>query len=452
MAETVQIPSHDLIAQAIAAGDSEQVLAAIDGVAPGELARALSRLSADQHAQMLSLLAPEDAARLLDTFEGRHAAEIMEQLPASDAAAIVDELPSNDSADLVAQLEPEAAQAVLSAMDPEAAEGVRVLSEYPPDVGGGLMVTEVLAYGHREKAGDVVADLRLHADEYADYLVQYIYVVKGDRRLVGVLRLRDLLLGRPENELRDVMIAEPVAVDHMADLNSITDLFDRHPFLGFPVVDDGRLVGLVRRTSVQEAIARRAANQFRLVQGIVGGEEFRTMPLFRRSARRLSWLSVNVVLNVIAASVIVLFEDTLARVIALAVFLPIISDMSGCSGNQAVAVSMRELNLGLLRPREIGRVWSKEVLVGIVNGLALGGLLALVAYLWKGNAYLGLVVGGALMLNTVVAVSIGGTVPLALKRLGFDPALASGPILTTVTDMCGFFLALGFATVMLQLL
>jgi len=173
------------------------------------------------------------------------------------------------------------------------------------------------------------------------------------------------------------------------------------------------------------------------------------MPVWLRSGRRLSWLSVNVVLNVLAASIIVLFEETLASVIALAAFLPIISDMSGCSGNQAVAVSMRELALGLAQPRDALRVLVKEVGVGLINGCALGILLGLVAWTWKGNIYLGFVVGGALAINTVVAVSIGGTVPLLLRRLGFDPALASGPILTTVTDMCGFFFALGFATLML---
>ena len=180
--------------------------------------------------------------------------------------------------------------------------------------------------------------------------------------------------------------------------------------------------------------------------GILGGEELRTMPLRTRSARRLSWLSINIVLNIIAASVIAFYQDTLTAVIALAVFLPIISDMSGCSGSQAVAVSMRELSLGLIRPAEFLHVFRKEAVVGVVNGVMLGLLLGAVAFLWKGNAVLGLVVAGALSLNTIIAVCIGGTVPLLLRRFGQDPALASGPILTTITDMCGFFLVLSFAS------
>lgn len=173
------------------------------------------------------------------------------------------------------------------------------------------------------------------------------------------------------------------------------------------------------------------------------------MPLGIRSGRRLSWLSVNILLNVLAASVIAAYQDTLAQVIALAVFLPIISDMSGCSGSQAVAVSIRELALGLVRPVEMMRVLGKEMMVGCINGLALGILLGAVTLLWKGNMWLGAVVGGALMLNTIVAVSLGGIIPLALKRMDLDPALASGPILTTVTDMCGFFFVLSMATMVL---
>jgi magnesium transporter len=450
---TPDIPaSLDLLQKAILDGDHDRIIETIDRIPPGELKPAISRLSRDDQQRMLSLLTAEESPRILSLFTDAHAAALVRQLPAEDAAAVIGQLSSRDSANVVAELKPVHAEAILDAMDQKLAAEVRALVLFAPEVAGGLMGSEVLAYRDRATIADVVDDLRQNSDAYADYQVQYIFVVEDGRRLVGVLKLRDLLLGRPDTTLRQVMIPDPVTVDCLADLNAVNNLFERYPFFGLPVVKDGKLVGLIRRATVEAAIARRAARQFRLVQGIVGGEEFRTMPLFRRSSRRLSWLSVNVLLNVVAASVIVLYENTLAQVIALAAFLPIISDMSGCSGNQAVAVSLRELSLGLVRPTEVRRVWSKEIFVGIVNGLALGTLLGVVAWLWRGSAYLGLVVGCALMINTVVAVSIGGTVPLVLKRVGVDPALASGPILTTVTDMCGFFFALGFATVMLHLL
>jgi magnesium transporter len=183
--------------------------------------------------------------------------------------------------------------------------------------------------------------------------------------------------------------------------------------------------------------------------GIASGEELRSMPPFERSKRRLAWLSVNIVLNLLGASVIAAYQETIHAAIALAVFLPIISDMSGNSGNQAVAVSLRELSLGVVRPSEIAHVLRKEAYVGILNGLALGSLLALLAYLWQGSPTLGAVVGLALAVNTLLAVSLGGTTPLLIKRMGWDPALASGPILTTLTDVCGFTLTLQLATKLL---
>ncbi|MFT6862408.1 MAG: magnesium transporter, partial [Akkermansiaceae bacterium] len=184
--------------------------------------------------------------------------------------------------------------------------------------------------------------------------------------------------------------------------------------------------------------------------GIVGGEELRSMPLKHRCTRRLAWLGPNILLNLLAASVIASYEDTLQAVIALAVFLPMVSDMSGCSGNQAVAVSIRELTLGVIQPRDYLRVIIKEGLLGITNGIVLGIVLGTIATLWKGSIFLGLVVGGALALNTILSVMLGGLIPLVLKRFKADPALASGPILTTCTDMCGFFLVLNLATVVID--
>ncbi|MDA1064748.1 MAG: magnesium transporter [Proteobacteria bacterium] len=212
------------------------------------------------------------------------------------------------------------------------------------------------------------------------------------------------------------------------------------------------MLGIVRRRSLLEALAEKAESDHLKAAGIIGGDELRSMPTLVRSRRRLSWLTINIGLNLIAASVIAAYEDTLTAVITLAVFLPIVSDMSGCSGNQAVAVSMRELTLGAATPKDIFRVLRKEAVVGIINGVALGLLLGLVTWAWKGNATLGLVAGGALAANTVIAVCIGGTVPLILRKYKVAPAVASGPLLTTVTDVCGFFLLLSLASQVLPAL
>jgi magnesium transporter len=394
----------------------------IEGLPPTDLFLAISRLESSDRCELFELLEPAAAGSILVNLKELSPHKLLAQLSPETAADILHQLPVNVETDLIAAMKRSKAERILSLLPGREIAEVRNLARYEPDVAGGLMETEILSYAESFSVQDVIDDMRRNAAAYADYNVQYIYVTRGDRTLVGVLRVRNLLLANADTVLGDLIIDEPTTVDHQTPLDEIRDLFDRYRYLGLPVVDEGRLVGVIRRAAVEEAIAQKTARQFRLVQGIIGGEEVRTMPVSLRSGRRLAFLSANIVLNIIAASVIVYFEDTLTRLIALAAFLPIISDMSGCSGNQAVAVSMRELALGLVRPREVVRVLAKEVSVGLVNGAALG----------------------------VVAVSIGGSVPLILKGFGVDPALASGPILTTVTDICGFFFALGFAALALS--
>jgi magnesium transporter len=308
------------------------------------------------------------------------------------------------------------------------------------------MRTEYLAFFENLTIADVTDNLRKEAEKYRDYALKYIFVISRNGKLKGVLKMQDMLLSTPETRLSAIVVKNVSAVHHSSPLGELIGFFDTHELFGVPVVDENQiLIGVVLRRDILEAETDRVTQEHLETQGIVGGDELRTMPVLLRAKRRLSWLSVNILLNVIAASVIAFHQDVLTSVIALAVFLPIISDMSGCSGNQAVAVSMRELSLGVVNPGEVLRVWWQEISVGLINGLVLGLLIGLAALLWKGNIYLGLVVGSALAINTVIAVSIGGTVPLLLKGMKVDPALASGPILTTITDMIGFFLALSFA-------
>lgn len=401
-------------------------------------------------ASLLDVLGPGMAADVLDLMPDVQASEAIEDLPASVAADIVEELPSDERADLIKSLDSKNAEAILTELDEQVAADVRRLVAYDDDEAGSIMLTEFLSFPETLTVRELLADIEVNADEYADFNIQYTYVVDGAGGLIGVLPLRNVILARRSTPVRDVMIADPIAVLDTASLDEVRQEFREHPYLGFPVVDDARrLVGVIEASDVARADIEDADKQYRQSQGIVGGEELRSMPLFLRSRRRLAWLSANIVLNILAASMIALHQDTLEAVIALAVFLPIISDMSGCSGNQAVAVTMRELTLGVTRPQDAVRVLLKECSLGLINGSALGVLIGGVAYLWKGNLFLSGVVGVSLALNTVIAVCIGGLVPLLLKRFKADPALASGPILTTITDMCGFFIVLTLASMVL---
>lgn len=423
----------------------------LESIASGEVVYLMSRLSKKEQHKLITLLNPEDAANVIEELPDIQAVDIIEEMDTGNAAAIINEMMSDERADLIMELTEKDAEDILTEMNPREAANARQLIKYDPKTAGGLMITEYFRYYESVSVKTVVWDLKKNAEKYKNFHVRYIYVVSKQGVFLGVLQMQDLLMAVPNQKLSEIVIKDVMAVNVNASLDEVRDLFDTYEFYGLPVVDDNKkLIGVLRRKNVMKAINDLIAFEHLETQGIVGGDELRTMPVLLRSRRRLSWLSVNILLNIIAASIIAFFQDTLQAVIALAVFLPIISDMSGCSGNQAVAVSMRELSLGTVRPAETMRVWLQEISVGIINGLALGLLIGIAAYLWKGNIYLGLVVGGALAINTLVAVSIGGTVPLILKRFNVDPALASGPILTTVTDMIGFFLALSFATIALS--
>lgn len=438
------------VAELITAGHSVALIEYIDTLSPSETARTISRLPEETRLQLFSLLSPEDAADVIEDIPEAQAADLVEEMPSDQAAAIMEELDSDHLVDVLGEMDKSTSRAILAEMDQEEAREARMLLEYAPDCAGGLMISEFLSYTSDKSIQDVLDDMQVNREEYSGYHVQYFYVVDGEGKLSGILQMHDLLFPARKTPLAQIMISSPLSVPDTASLAELQDFFEEHHFFGVPVVDkENRLVGVVLPGAVEEAVNKRKTRNFLSLSGIVGGEEFRTMPLLTRSGRRLSWLSVNIVLNIMAASVIAMYQDTLAAVITLAVFLPMVSDMSGCSGNQAVAVSMRELSLGLVRPGELLWVLAKEARVGIINGIVLGVLLGSIAYLWKGNPWLGLVVGGALAANTLVSVTLGGMLPLLLKRLRLDPALVSSPLLTTVTDMCGFFFVLSFAAAVL---
>jgi magnesium transporter len=427
-----------------------EIIKFLNGLSAQETALVLSRLSENERTTLLTLLSPTEAAELIEDISDEQAALIISELPPASAGKIIDELPSEQVVDVLGEMASSEAEEILQTMEPGPAEEARNSLSYPKDTAGNLMIRDFLSFGHETTIGQVNADLQAQKDRYQAFHIHYIYVVDDDQRLVGVMRIHDLLFSSSDSTLHELMITNPYRIPGSADLDQVSEYFDQFSLLALPVVDEqDQLLGVILPMAVEEAKSKRSVKQYLWLSGIIGGEEFRSMPLLTRSGRRLSWLSLNIVLNIIAASVIALYQDTLAAAIALAVFLPMVSDMSGCSGNQAVAVSLRELALGLLRPGEIFRVAMKESMLGVVNGIALGILLGFVAYLWKGNIYLSLVIGTALAANTVVAVTFGGVLPLVLKKLKIDPALVSSPLLTTVTDMCGFFLVLSLASAVL---
>lgn len=439
-----EVISHLLHREEMAALDQY-----LQHLSSAETVRAVFRLTPDEQERLLTLLPPESAAELIDDVPDAQAAELLDYLEPGEAASIVNEMDSDEAADVLAEMDREDVEEILSLMDADEAAEARQLIGFDPETAGGLMMKEFLSYPGLMTVADAVADIAVQGEDYPIYYLQHVFVVGPTGRLLGVAGLTDIARAKPDSRLEE--LATPVdAVNPIAGLDQLEDFFESRDTPLAPVTDDaGRLIGAIRRRAVFDAIAERADEAYLKSQGIVGGDEFRSMPLHIRSGRRLSWLIVKIFLNLAAVSVIALYEDTIAAAFTLAVFLPIVSDMSGCSGYQAVAVSMRELALDIIQPSDVLRVCLKEVALGLVTGTILGLLLAGVAWLWKGNPWLGLVVGGALAVNTVVAVIIGGALPLLLKGMRIDPALAAGPVLTTITDTGGFFLVLSLATLVL---
>lgn len=426
-----------------------------------EAAELLDQVGVSNSVWLLAHVQTAELDTLLAKLSCEYAAEIIEDLPESTAcdalgrseapraAEIISNLPSDVKADLLPELEEEKVKEILSELPEEESAALKVLLTYDADTAGGLMITEYLSFEESISVKAVLDTLESQSEKYSDFEVQYVYVTSARGFLVGVLRLRDLVLSNKQTLIKEIMLDEPIFVSADESLDKLYDMFDSNNWLGLPVVDrSGKLVGVVHSRDIREAFQERSDFDRLKESGIIG-DELRTMPVMGRSTKRLSWLTVNIVLNVLAASIIAFYQDTLSKAIALAVFLPIVSDMSGCTGNQAVAVSMRELALGVTKPFEVFRVLLQELKVGIIIGICLGLLLGGVAYLWQQDIWMSMVVGTSLSLNTLVAVSIGGCVPLILKKMNKDPALASGPILTTVTDMCGFFLVLSLASIWL---
>ena len=440
----------------VAQGNGEDLHDYLDTLSSAETARSISRLEEDTQASLMTLLEPEDAADLLEELPDAQGADIMEDMPAEQAAAIVDEMDSDHRVDLLGDMDASDAEAILAKMDPEEAQDARELLRYNPETAGGIMVTEFVVYPHTLTVGDVLNDLRTNAEAYAEYGVQYAYVKSDSKALIGVLRLRDLVLSPSEKPIREVMIVNPISVLNDAPLEELEQHFDRYMFSGIPVVThQGELVGVVMRSDTEEAQTERSDRTFMRFSGIIAGEELRTKPLHERTSQRLKWLITNLLLSLIGIWVIDHFNETIKQNLALATILPVLGNLSGCSGNQAIAVSIREMTLGLITTKDTLRVIRMEWLLGLINGVVIGTFLSLImlagsmaniidpiAAPWM----FGLVVGGALAFNTVLAVALGGAIPLVLKRLGIDPAVAASPIMTTIVDTCGFFVILMLAS------
>jgi magnesium transporter len=291
--------------------------------------------------------------------------------------------------------------------------------------------------------------LRGKAEESPDH-ISYLYVTDSAGKLAGIVSLRDLVFRHPNRRIRDLMNPDVKCLSVNDDQEKIAQLFEHYHYLALPVVEqDRRLVGIVSAREVMGIIQHEATEDMQLMVGL-SGEERAFTPWQTSITRRLPWLCVNLLTAFVAGAVVQIFEGTIARWTALAVFLPIVAGQGGNAGAQTLTVIVREMALGEMSKGDGRRALLKEAILGLCNGLAIGVLVGVAGYFWKGSAALGLIVGLAMLLNMVAAALSGVAVPYTLRAFKIDPALASSIFVTTVTDVAGFFFFLGLAALALR--
>jgi magnesium transporter len=386
----------------------------------------------------LSELGPEAGAPLLADRSADEIVKLVQDLPSDDAAAIIDYLPE----DLAA--------AVLEQMQKRPTGGdVGELLEYEEQTAGRIMNPKVFALSEDMTAGEAITALQGSRDVEA---VFYLYVIDARRHLVGVVSLRRLLLVSPPTPLKRIMTADIISVRVDTDQEEVARLVASYNLLAIPVVDEeNKLVGVITVDDVIDVIKDEATEDVYRLAGLSGDDRVFSRPV-ESLRKRLPWLIVNLATAFLAASVVALFQNTISVVTALAVFMPVVAGMGGNAATQTLTVIVRGIALGEMTWSNSRKALLKETLVGLGNGLACGLIGALVVFITKGDYWLGGILAMAMVINMFVAATAGTLIPLALRAMKVDPALASSVFITTLTDVFGFLSFLGLGTLFIKYL
>src|SRR6187402_305421 len=382
--------------------------------------------------EALSELGPEGGAALLADRSPEEIARLLHDLPSDDAAAIIDNLPEPLSA------------AVLELIEKRPGDEVGDLLEYEEQTAGRIMNPKVFALSEDMTAGESITTLQGSRDVE---MVFYLYVVDVRRHLVGVVSLRRLLLVPPATPLKRIMTTDLTSVRTDTDQEEVARLVASYNLLAIPVVDESnKLVGVITVDDVIDVIKDEATEDVYRLAGVAGDDRVFSSA-FETLRKRVPWLEVNLVTAFLAASVVALFEGRIRHLPVLAVFMPVVAGMGGNAATQTLTVIVRGIALGELTWANSRKALLKEATVGVGNGLALGIIAALVVWVTRGSPVLGAVLGMAMIINMFVAAAAGTLVPLGLRAVNVDPALASSVFITTMTDVFGFFSFLGLAAV-----
>ncbi len=389
------------------------------------------------------------AMEALTELDSEIAAAMLVDYPAEELARLLQDLPSDDAAALLGELPDELSAAVLESMRQKESGHVQHLLEYDDQTAGRIMNPNVFALAEDLTAGEAIAALQQSREVE---MVFYLYLVDERRHLVGVVSLRRLLLVAPETPLTRIGTTDLVSARVDMDQEEVAETVASYNLLALPVVDEqNRLVGIITVDDVIDIIKDEATEDLYRLAGVSGDEHVFT-PAGESARKRLPWLAMNLVTAGLAAFVVRAFQATIDEVVMLAVLMTIVASMGGNAATQTLTVIVRAIALGELTWGNSRKAVLKEALVGLGNGLVLGTVGALVAWLLSGNVYLGAILALAMVINLLVAAVAATLIPIALRALKVDPALASAVFITTLTDVFGFFAFLGLATVFLPYL
>lgn len=415
---------------------------------PREAARRLESLSAGETAATLAAQDPRQVIPVWESLLPGLAAAALEALPEDAARAVLSEMDTGRAAVVLSRLSPQAQERLLELLAPTEAEGLRELMGFPDDSAGYLMDTRILAFRGEMTATEALQRLR----SFPARPTRNVLLVDDANRLSARVPIERLALADGDEPI-ETLAYPPVAIAYGTDpVSDVVDKLNRYRLEELPVIDiDGRLLGVIRPARLAEAAQEEVSVDIQTMVGASKEERALSSSLFA-VRKRQPWLQINLLTAFLAASVVAVFEDTIARYTALAVLLPVVAGQSGNAGAQALAVTMRGLALREIGTRHWLRVTSKETAAGLLNGLGIALTCSIGVYVWSGNVGLVLVIASSMVLSMLAAGAAGAMVPIILKRLGQDPAQSSSIVLTTVTDVAGFFSFLGIATLLSSLL
>ena len=421
----------------------------IDEMRAADLADLIEHLDPEERLFIINLLEPDGAGEVLVEIETPVQELILKDLDNQAITEIVQVLDSDDAADLVGDLPDDRAREIIERVGDEVSEELEKLLPYPEDTAGGIMALEFVAVKADASVKDAIDTIREKREEVEN--LYYIWVVDDVGKLVGVISLKDLVLELTDRKISDIMNTEVISVHVDTDQEEVARLVKKYDLVAIPVVgDDHRLVGRITHDDIIDVIEEEADEDISLMAGVID-QEITEESTLKISRARLPWLILGLLAGIIAAAVINQFEASLERVLALSFFFPVIMAMGGSTGTQAATIVVRGLATGDISLMNIGKRLWMEMRVAIVNALVCGMLLGLIVGTWVSDYALGSVVGLALVLIIVNAGVIGSAVPMALKKLNIDPALATGPFVTTSNDILSLLIYLGLVTIYLGL-